>query len=504
MKNILILILLSLSLIVISQNSVIVIGESASTGTGDVTTELTIASNAVDDTHVDWGIGTNQVSADDIPDGSTNAIITLTQETNFGTAYTHSQTSTGNPHSIGYTDLDGSPPNSYIYLDIDSALMEKRITDTTGMKADTAFKYFVKRGGGKAEERWGQFVSPTSTSSGGDVTSLRDSVQNLYDSIAYLRGQINAIWAYLGENPPVVDVTAPDFLSGEIGTYNETTVLVLFDTTDVHQDSIPSDEDFLFTADDVEIDITAVSINYDSLFLTLATSPVYGDVCELDYTKSGNDDLQDSTGNKKANEADFPITNNIAEVPTGNLYFDSFNYTADTDIDNLGGWDKILNVIRTAASTGSVFGYTVSAYSLYWKPDSTVENDQYVEINANIAQSTSAMIGCFARANATSGGNGYIYFVTDEYSAFGKFNNGTPSAIAVGAPALTAPNNFTIRMECEGTTIRCYFNGSLDTSLAGGTGIFTDSDHSTGGVGIAGYSNTTFNSALDWEAGDLP
>lgn len=66
------------------------------THTGDVTgaTALTIAANVVDDTHIDWGTGANQVSADDVPDGATNAIITLTQETNFGTAYTHSQDNT--------------------------------------------------------------------------------------------------------------------------------------------------------------------------------------------------------------------------------------------------------------------------------------------------------------------------------------------------------------------------------------------------------------------------
>lgn len=59
----------------------------------------------VKDTHIDWGTGVGQVSADDIPDGSTNAIITLTQETNFGTAYTHSQVTTGNPHNLDYSDI---------------------------------------------------------------------------------------------------------------------------------------------------------------------------------------------------------------------------------------------------------------------------------------------------------------------------------------------------------------------------------------------------------------
>jgi len=40
------------------------------------------------------------LDADDLADGTTNAIITLTQETNFETAYSHSQITTGNPHSV--------------------------------------------------------------------------------------------------------------------------------------------------------------------------------------------------------------------------------------------------------------------------------------------------------------------------------------------------------------------------------------------------------------------
>lgn len=45
------------------------------------------------------------INADWISDGTTNAIITLTQETNFETAYTHSQVVTGNPHSLSLNDL---------------------------------------------------------------------------------------------------------------------------------------------------------------------------------------------------------------------------------------------------------------------------------------------------------------------------------------------------------------------------------------------------------------
>ena len=39
------------------------------------------ASNTVKDTHIDWGTGANQVSLDDVPDGSTYARLTVTQKT---------------------------------------------------------------------------------------------------------------------------------------------------------------------------------------------------------------------------------------------------------------------------------------------------------------------------------------------------------------------------------------------------------------------------------------
>ena len=49
--------------------------------------------------------GNITLDADDLADGATNSIITLVQETNFETAYTHSQVATGNPHSVTASDL---------------------------------------------------------------------------------------------------------------------------------------------------------------------------------------------------------------------------------------------------------------------------------------------------------------------------------------------------------------------------------------------------------------
>lgn len=67
-------------------------------------------------TKSDVGLGNvpnvDATDADNISDGSTNAIITLTQETNFGTAYTHSQITTGNPHSLDSADIGAFPLTS--------------------------------------------------------------------------------------------------------------------------------------------------------------------------------------------------------------------------------------------------------------------------------------------------------------------------------------------------------------------------------------------------------
>lgn len=77
------------------------------TSESDPNALLTAGTDNVKDTHIDWGTGAGQVSADDIPDGSTYAIVTLTQESNWDTHLS----STGADHS--YIDQDvtsGSSP----------------------------------------------------------------------------------------------------------------------------------------------------------------------------------------------------------------------------------------------------------------------------------------------------------------------------------------------------------------------------------------------------------
>jgi len=83
---------------------------------------IRVKADGIKDTYVDWGTNAGQVSADDVPDGSTKVIITSTQETNFETAYTHSQTTSGNPHSVTKSEVGlGNVENLKVKLDATAA-----------------------------------------------------------------------------------------------------------------------------------------------------------------------------------------------------------------------------------------------------------------------------------------------------------------------------------------------------------------------------------------------
>lgn len=71
--------------------------------------EAVVTGNPHGVTATEVGLGNvanvDTTNADNISDGVTNAVITLTQETNFETAYTHSQVTTGNPHAVSAADV---------------------------------------------------------------------------------------------------------------------------------------------------------------------------------------------------------------------------------------------------------------------------------------------------------------------------------------------------------------------------------------------------------------
>jgi hypothetical protein len=90
---------------------------------------LSDTTDIIDDTHIDWGTGAAQVSADDVPDGSSKIIPTATQESNWDTAY-----GWGNHASGGYltSEVDGSTTNEINTITGDNA------ATTTGLAITVA------------------------------------------------------------------------------------------------------------------------------------------------------------------------------------------------------------------------------------------------------------------------------------------------------------------------------------------------------------------------------
>lgn len=93
---------------------------------------LTAGTDNIKDTHLDFGTGAGQISADDIPDGSIGAIITLTQESNFTTAYGWGDHSTQNYFD---KDTDTLDPDDITGDTVDDDLIDQAVIAGFGASA---------------------------------------------------------------------------------------------------------------------------------------------------------------------------------------------------------------------------------------------------------------------------------------------------------------------------------------------------------------------------------
>jgi hypothetical protein len=185
-----------------------------------------------------------------------------------------------------------------------------------------------------------------------------------YDTVAYLEERIDSLVTVVGDlnvqmtsfidalNNLGIDIVPPLFLSAELGTFADDTLLVLMDTTDIQQDSLPSIAAFNLTENSITFGLDTVLINQDSIFIVLDSVGVYGSTYLLDYTASlatvgeGNK-LQDSIGNKVVNWVNKAVTNNIAEPPPPSMIS---NGTFDSETD----W----SIVNAVTITGGVATWT--------------------------------------------------------------------------------------------------------------------------------------------------
>jgi len=152
----------------------------------------------------------------------------------------------------------------------------------------------------------------------------------------------------LDYTPP--DETAPIAQSFEIGTYNDSIVMGLFDEA-LNADSIPATTDFLFeTGGQVEIGLNAITLSSDTLFAALDSSlaSTYQDSSfTITYTQPTSGRLQDASGNLVASWADSTVTNNLGDEPavlndgnTQGWYIAEAEYVTQSD-DSVSQWDDV-------------------------------------------------------------------------------------------------------------------------------------------------------------------
>lgn len=143
-----------------------------------------------------------------------------------------------------------------------------------------------------------------------DTTYLYYKIDSLIDVVDQIQTDLDGFIDAL--NNLGVDLVAPRFLSAELGGFADDTLIMIMDTTDIHQDSIPPLSAFNLTESGDAFGLDEILIGHDTVYIVLDSVGAIGKTYLLDYTKPtaiNTKALQDSTGNKTASWTDKAVTN---------------------------------------------------------------------------------------------------------------------------------------------------------------------------------------------------
>lgn len=132
------------------------------------------------------------------------------------------------------------------------------------------------------------------------------------------------IMIYAQYNIPSTDITSPDTLTAEIGTYNDS-ILVITMTEALNSDSIPTIGTFTVTEGVNEFGITSISIISNKIYIALDSVGAADSVFLVDWA-FGYPAIQDQYGNTDSSWSNMSVTNNIVSLAettppiTTNLY----------------------------------------------------------------------------------------------------------------------------------------------------------------------------------------
>lgn len=167
--------------------------------------------------------------------------------------------------------------------------------------------------------------------------------------------------------------------------------------------------------------------------------------------------------------------------------FESYNTGA---LDGQGNWVALdaydyVSVVDSSGDNRVTGGGTYGA-----RRTEIIPNDQYAQLTIDYAGPSGIGVGVRCSGQGATW-YGFYYFAGSDDGYVGYLDGGILQNIA-GTGAARAYNGDVLRLEIEGNTLRCYRNGSLDTTL-GGTGIYDVSSYislipalASGSVGIVG------------------
>jgi hypothetical protein len=180
-----------------------------------------------------------------------------------------------------------------------------------------------------------------------DTTYLHARIDSLVIQVNNQQTEIDALWIALNTLAGATDIQPPLFQSAEIGTFNDSIVVMIMNAGDIQQDSVPPITAFELTEDGTVFGLSSVSIGHDTVYITLDSTAIAGATYFLDYTKV-HPYLQDSSANLTPNWVNKTVTNNIGFTAEYQTIYDAFTFKPTSLVAN--AQDVLVDSLTTYGS----------------------------------------------------------------------------------------------------------------------------------------------------------
>lgn len=150
--------------------------------------------------------------------------------------------------------------------------------------------------------------------SGFDSVYIYAKVDSLINVVGEQQSQIDLLWAAI-DSLGLGDFNPPSFLSAEVGTFNDSILVVILNDSDVQQDSIPAVGAFTVKENGSAMGIEEIDIGNDTVYISLDALALEGYTYTVSYNKDFDyPQLQDSSENITPSWTNRTVTNNVFDA----------------------------------------------------------------------------------------------------------------------------------------------------------------------------------------------